>query len=386
MKKQPPYFRSCFLLLMGFAACSVASIALQNLVWVAVALFLFFQLRDRSKFDWPRGPFALAHLVFIASFFVGAFIGIDISNSFNTVHKYLTLLLFFLIGAMPLLLSEAERLLTFLNYGAAFCALHGIWKHYWFHQDRIDSFSGDKMVFGGMLMVCLLIQLYFLKKEPKNWVHWTCFVFIGFGLVLTETRGAWLGFAFGFLLMALKIERKWLAVGLAAAALSFFLLPGGMRERVKSILTIEVTFKDGQIQSSEHHERPLIWQAGWNIVKDHPLGIGQGNLGALYPTYKHPLATEPNVPHLHNNYLQLLAQNGWEGFAAYLFWIVSYYLTAARWKPRNKAGLELNWALLCVFSAVLVWGLTEYTFSHQFMNLQFFLLGLQAALWKDRKA
>ena len=382
----PPWFSTALTYsLYAFAFTAVASIALQNLIWVAVALLLFIQFKKHRNLDWPRGPFALATLLFAASFFVGAIIGINPSNSFNTVHKYLTILLFFFVGAMPILLAQAKRLLTLLNYGTAICAIHGIGKHYLDHQERIDSFSGDKMVFGGMLMVCLLFQIYLLKVDPKSWIHWLTFFLIGFGLLLTETRGAWLGFGFGALLLGWKFNRKWLGAGILAVCLSFFLLPAELQNRVKSIWTIHLAFKDGLVQSSDYHERPLIWQAGWNIVKDHPFGIGQGNLGELYPKYKHPLASEPNVPHLHDNYLQILAQNGWEGFAVYLFWIGTYFFTASLWKPPDNNAGELNWTFLCVFSAVLVWGLTEYTFSHQFMNLQFFLLGLQAALWRTGK-
>jgi O-antigen ligase len=92
---------------------------------------------------------------------------------------------------------------------------------------------------------------------------------------------------------------------------------------------------------------------------------------------------EPTEPHLHDNFLQVCAQNGWIGLAAYLFWVFSYYWTALRSHTSDKDSKDLNWALLCVFSAVLVWGLTEYTFSHQFMNVQFFLLGLQIGLWRN---
>jgi O-antigen ligase len=90
-------------------------------------------------------------------------------------------------------------------------------------------------------------------------------------------------------------------------------------------------------------------------------------------------------PHLHDNFLQITAQNGWLGLAAYLFWIGVFYWKGLSFKTRNKDEGDLNWTFLCVFSAILAWGLTEYTFSHQFMNVQFFLLGLQLCLWKAVK-
>jgi O-antigen ligase len=379
--KSPPYL---LWPIYAFATAAVASIAAENiLIWLAVALFLFFQIKNHQKFDWPTGPFPLATLLFLASFFAAALWGIDTANSFHTVHKYLTILLVFLVGAMPLALKDIQKFLLLLNVGGAFCALHGLWLHFGRHQDRIDSFSGDKMVFGGMLMLCLLIQILFLKNQPKNWAHWLLLVLIAWGLVLTETRGAWLGFALGFVLLSWKFNRKWLLAVAAVSLLAFFFLPAELKNRVRSIWDVRISISNGWVQSSNYNERPLIWQSGWNIIKDYPMGIGQGNLGYLYPKYKNPQASESTVPHLHNNYLQILAQNGWIGFAAYLFWILSYYWTALRFKSENQGIKDLNWIFLSLFSATLVWGLTEYTFSHQYMNIFYFLLGLQLNLWRN---
>ena len=127
--------------------------------------------------------------------------------------------------------------------------------------------------------------------------------------------------------------------------------------------------------------RLLIWAAGWHIIEDYPWGVGQGNVSKLYPQYKPSVLDEPNEPHLHNNYLQICAQNGWIGLAAYLFWIGAYLWTSLKFKGRPE-GMEWNWAFVCVFVSILIWGLTEYTFSHQFMNIQYFLIGLQVILWK----
>lgn len=380
---RPPYSRALFFTLLAFAATAVASIACQNIfIWSAVGLFLFSQFENKEIFLWPKGFFSRVTLLFLFSFFIGALIGINPANSFNTVHKYMTILLFFLVGSMPLIFEETRQLLLALCYGGAFCAVHGIWKHFWYHQDRIDSFSGDKMVFGGMLMVCLLFQIYFLNQEPRNPAHWASLGLMAFGLLLTETRGAWIGFGLGFVLLAWKFNRKWLLSGIAAAVLLFFILPSNFQQRIKSIWDVQISFSNGLIQSSNYNERPYIWQAGWNIIKDHPLGIGQGNLGEIYPHYKHPAASEPNLPHLHNNFLQITAQNGWFGLAVYLLWIFFYFKTALGHKANNPDAQNLNWTYLCSFAAVLAWGLTEYTFSHQFMNFQFFLLGLQAILWR----
>ena len=382
MEKIPALRPPVLWALYAFAATAVASIALQNFVWVAVLSFLFLTVKNREKFDWPKGLFPAATLLFLASFFLGAITGSDPANSFHTVHKYLTFLLLFFIGAMPLWVEDLKKILSVFTYGAVFCALHGIGNHFLEHQDRIYSFSGDKMVFGGMLMLALLVQTFFLAARPRGWFQWLCFALILWGLVLTETRGAWIACGVGLLILGWRAGKKWVALGLAVLVLAYFLSPPAFQDRVKSIADLQVSLNEkGEIANSSQ-TRLLIWLSGWNLIKDNPWGVGQGNVEKLFPRYRLGALDryEPTVPHLHDNFLQILAQNGWIGLGAYLLWIFSFYWTAFREGFRQGEIGRLRLVLTAGFTAVLVWGLTEYTFSHQFMNIQFFLLGLQARL------
>src|SRR5581483_4724301 len=120
MENQLSFSRPIFWLLLAFAATAVASIALQNIIWAAVALFLFAHGKDKRRIDWPRDLFSISTLFFLLTFFLGAILGTDPAMSFQTVHKYLTLLLIFIFGAMSLGSEENEKLVHCLTYGAAF--------------------------------------------------------------------------------------------------------------------------------------------------------------------------------------------------------------------------------------------------------------------------
>jgi O-antigen ligase len=372
-----------FWFLLAFAATAVASIVLQNFIWVAVALFLFQTLRN-GKVEWPRGLFMAVTGVFLLSFIAASLWGIDPANSFKTVHKYLTLLLIFFVAAMPLSKADDLGLLKTFQYGAAFCALAGIFKHFYFHQDRIDSFSGDKMVFGGMLMAAVLLETFFLREEPRDGRGWARLALILAALFFTQTRGAWLGALAGFIFLSWRFDRRWILGLVLALGLAIPFIPQPLMERLKSATELHITYDDQHHIQNSSEPRVLIWASGWRIIRDYPWGIGQGNISEVYPRYRLGALDryEPDVPHLHDNFLQLLLQNGWIGLAVYLFWIFAFYRDGAGFKIVDRSLADLNWTLMGIFTAVLVWGLTEYTFSHQFMNIQCFLLGLQAGLRK----
>ncbi len=82
MENQLSYTRPLFWLLLAFAATSVASISLQNIIWIAIAFFLFIHYKDKKKIEWPKGLFPFATLVFLFTFFLGAILGVNPANSF----------------------------------------------------------------------------------------------------------------------------------------------------------------------------------------------------------------------------------------------------------------------------------------------------------------
>jgi len=362
----------CFWALLAFAATATASVALQNLLLVAVALALWI-LRDRKGWM-SRLPqsFAWATLFFLLTFLFSSALGVNPGASFKTVHKYLIYLALFPLGALGYGLSRKERLLEVFTAGTAVCAVWGITKHFLGWEDRIRSFSGHWMVFGGLLMLGCLTALHWISRNPRKPLPWVLLGLNGWALLLTQTRGAWMGLVAGAVFWGWKVNRKALLIGILAVALSYVFWPAALKQRVHSFGEFPTDI------NNSNTERIYIWEAGLRIIRDYPVfGIGQSNMEETYPKYRLPKATEPFVGHLHDNFLQVAAQNGLVGLAAYLAWISAYFWMALRFRGPDEAAQRFNWTLTCLFLATLVWGLTEYTFSYQFMNVQAFLLGLQ---------
>jgi O-antigen ligase len=61
-----------------------------------------------------------------------------------------------------------------------------------------------------------------------------------------------------------------------------------------------------------------FWRDSLPIIKDHPLGIGLRNYEKVFPVYNLSNVSDKLVDHAHNDYLQLLIETGWIGFAAVL--------------------------------------------------------------------
>jgi len=218
------------------------------------------------------------------------------------------------------------------------------------------------------------------------------------GLVASWGRGAWLGFAAALAVMVMFAPRR-RAIGagllLGGAALlgavwAAGLVPAGIAGRVTGTLDEFVGFRfvRGIFATTENFstvERLAHWQAALDMAAAHPLaGVGLGNYEAAYPDYALPRWPHA-LGHAHNDYLNLLAETGIIGLAAYLTgWalIVIWTVRALSLRPPVMHGLVVGllgaWTHLAVHSVV-----DKLTVNNLFLHIGV-MLGLLAVADRTR--
>ncbi len=114
-------------------------------------------------------------------------------------------------------------------------------------------------------------------------------------------------------------------------------------------------------------ERIYFWAAGAHMVRDAPLlGLGPGGVKQHYPAYRDPAARRPGTGHLHNNLVQIAAERGLLGLAAWLAIWITFCVRAGRIYAALPAARVDDRALvagsLAAVAGFLVAGLFEYNF------------------------
>jgi O-antigen ligase len=113
-------------------------------------------------------------------------------------------------------------------------------------------------------------------------------------------------------------------------------------------------------------ERVYFWEAGVRMVHDAPwLGLGPGGVKRAYPDYKNPAARRPGTSHLHNNVVQIAAERGLLGLAAWLWVWAAFFWTAGRIYVRlgrRDDDASLVAGSLAGVAGFLVAGFFEYNF------------------------
>ncbi|HKH90613.1 MAG TPA: O-antigen ligase family protein [Gemmatimonadaceae bacterium] len=180
-----------------------------------------------------------------------------------------------------------------------------------------------------ILQLSMALGLYSLEaKGPVRLGARLGLVVLPLVILLTKSRGAFLGFA-GFLLFALwGQKRRGRAIGItvALAAALIFIAPSGVLDRVFALRKIQDT---GDLAAADQEgsaeQRYEIWKVSRLVIRENPVaGVGLGaypaehQLAALRPQFKE---TARGRRDNHSTYLNVTAETGFVGL---LIWVASY--------------------------------------------------------------
>jgi O-antigen ligase len=261
------------------------------------------------------------------------------------------------------LLRDARRaraLLLVLGASGLSISIAGLWQ--FTHggddlQNRIRANLSTYMTFSGLAMIsgCLLLGFAFEERGRRRWLGLAAAVPLG-AMLLTFTRGAYVGTLAALLVYCVWRRPRWLLVLPPLLVVLFLLLPAGIRGRVVSI---------ADLSDPSNWDRLAMVHAGRRMIADDPLtGLGPDMVKPYYVLYRDPDGTRWRVPHLHNNALQIAAASGIPAAAAYLALALSVIAAAARRLRRERRPEQaalLGGALLASV-ALFVAGFFEYNF------------------------
>ena len=120
------------------------------------------------------------------------------------------------------------------------------------------------------------------------------------------------------------------------------------------------------------------------MFADHPvLGVGIGNYAAVYPAYALPRWSDP-LGHAHNYYLNVAAETGLVGLAAYLvLWGAAFWQGWRAVRAVGPAWRSVAAGLLGMLVALSVHNLFDNLFVHGMAVQVGIGLGMVAAMMRE---
>ncbi len=325
---------------------------------------------------------------------MGAF-GTYSGVSSQSVLMYLILLLgYFLCSQLFTSRFWLTRGVVFFALGGCVSGLYGIFQYAtgntastWQDEEmfsdiagRAVSFYENPNMFGEVMMMVLplALALFLLSKTKLARLSSVVnFAAVALGLILSFSRGAWVGVIFAMAVFLLMWNKKSLTILLFSLLLIPFLpliLPESIVMRFLSI---------GNMGDSSTSYRVYIWRAAIDMIKDFFLfGIGAGevNFKAVYPQYAY--SGIERVPHTHNLYFQVFLEGGVFAFISLMAMLTVFVSVVVSFISKEKNGfprLVAAAGLAGIFGALLQ-GATDYIwYNYRVYFLFFALMGISVA-------
>jgi len=237
---------------------------------------------------------------------------------------------------------------------------------------------------GGFLAILFPVHLVLTLFWARSWQRGVCalgLAVVGFGLLLTQSRGAAVGVIISMFVISMWRSR-WFGLGvlLALVGLIVFVRSRGLEPLGDLILVTEgVSTVAGRLE---------LWQRAIYMLQDFPYtGIGLNTFGIVAPVLYPFFLIGPDtraIVHAHNLLLQVGVDTGIPGLVAFCGLLVSFAMisldTIRRTRHTDFRALAIG--LAGSFIAYFVHGLVEYVdYSSKPALAIWVVMGLTVALW-----
>jgi O-antigen ligase len=216
--------------------------------------------------------------------------------------------------------------------------------------------------YGGLMEMLIPISAaYVLSRRGESHLRWVLWLLMAVPLIsvlLSASRGAMGALLVEGLLLALlavwkspKAVRSGALIGgvvVAGLALAIFLLlnSGHLPVRITSVLQRDKLVRD------EVSDRVLVAKTALHITWAHPvIGVGVGCFEYAFPQYA-VFSTDRHWTHVHNDYLEVIAETGLPGALVLLAALLLFFRVAFRHleeRLRRESGwIQVGASVACV--------------------------------------
>jgi len=329
-------------------------------------------------------------LCFFAAMMLSCFTGVDFNLSFwgdvermlGVFHLLHFLAFYFIIITVMRTRQDWRNLFLASVIVAVLVSLYGIgqrleiFKSPW-GKDRIISTIGNSAYVGAYTIfnICFVLILFFREKDwGKRILYLAALLFIFIALIFSGTRGAYLGFGIGSLVLlflyvilsrSIKVK-KYCLISLIALIVLILLLFS-----FKNISLVENSpflsrVTHISLSDATMNTRFISWKTAWLDFENHPiLGTGNGNFSITFDKYFDPIfynytRSETYFDRAHNNLIDIISTTGLLGIITYLsIFVAAFFYLINGFKKRNISLTEFT-LLFCLIIAYFIQNLVVF--------------------------
>jgi O-antigen polymerase len=233
-------------------------------------------------------------------------------------------------------------------------------------ESRVSGTLGNVNFFGGYTAAAIpyLLGLFLLKKKntSKGFIFLILILTL-YCLILTKSRGAWVGLFFGIIIFYLPVLS------------TFFIRIKNRITQLALVFTLIIIITLGVrhlylLNRDSAGGRLFLWKVTAQMITDYPLvGIGYGNYQAKYLGYQARFFSEPDnaayydyaadIRQAHNEYLHVFAETGLLGLFIFLIPVILFFKSGLKLQARIKKKAILIRLVLASMTVIIIHGLFD---------------------------
>ncbi|OJU09756.1 MAG: hypothetical protein BGN88_10665 [Clostridiales bacterium 43-6] len=342
--------------------------------------------------------------VLIAFYMLNLILGLYLSKDPSKFNIFLVYFVFVsLYFAVRYFISSERKMILSVSYftlSGIFVCLYGLYQYLtgsyetttWTDTQLFSDIEGriyatfqNPNVFGEYLLFLIPISLAMViisKQVIHKIIYGGALALAAICLILTYSRGCWLGLMGGMAIFVLLLYKKYLIPFVALLPFAVFMIPKNSLNRFQSI---------GNLKDGSTAFRVYVWRGTVAMLeKIWPIGAGIGtkSFENAYAPYAY---ADVMAPHSHSLYFHLLSETGLFGilvFVALCYFIIRQLLMVFK-HSKNRRLQILAVAFVAGFTGFLIQGFFDNTFYNYRMYMLFFaIVSLAASLYgvAERKA
>jgi probable O-glycosylation ligase (exosortase A-associated) len=346
---------------------------------ISMAIALIGLLTQRDRFRFP------ALIVSFALFLVWAVIGYSLTRDPALVYLRLQvvgkLMVISLVAVNALRTRANIRFFIFFWLACfAFFPVRGALFNYYVYGETVYGRAAWNYIFSNpndlaaycILQLGLALGLVSLEKRgPVKWATIAGLAVLPLLILLTRSRGAFLGFAAFLLLVVVGHRKRGKAIVITAilGALVISIAPEDVLDRVRGLEKVQSTEASELAEADAEGsalQRYEIWKVARTIIRDYPVaGVGLGAYPAMHARYARRANFNPTARgrrDTHSTYLNLAAETGFVGLFIYVVGYVGALFRVNTIRRRAKTLLPHTAQTLYVYQAALLGFFTSAVF------------------------
>ncbi len=240
--------------------------------------------------------------------------------------------------------EQLHGVIVAVSVAATILALHGIYQYLGgvdVKEGWVDAYSnspirarayslfGNPNIFAEYLVIAIPLTVgifWSTKRDGVRLLFLAMFLLQAAALVLTMSRGGWLGLAVAAFVFICLVRKELLLLAIPLMGAAVFFVPTSIVNRFMTIFN----FAD-----SSTSYRFKIWEITEIIIHNHflvGLGLGHRPFKAVFEQYMPGMG----IFHAHNTFLQIFAEMGVIGFLLFLIFMVSIFVNLARYPLKSE--------------------------------------------------